>query len=82
MATEWQFDIMKPPSTPGISPNAVMIFVQDCQLLDFLVNIVVPFALFFWIVTVFCRNRQSKYEEMHRTPVEVNAVPVEVKTSK
>lgn len=61
--------------------SVVTVFVQDCQLLDFLVNTLIPFGLFFWVATLFCRARQSRYEEVTKcSPVEVNAVPVEVRT--
>ncbi len=61
-------------------PAVVTVFVQDCQLLDFLLNILIPFGLLFWVATLFCRTRQSRYGAMNRSPVEVNAVPVEVQT--
>ena len=63
--------------------SVVTVFVQDCQFSTFWSTLSSPLDFSFGSRQLFCRARQNRYEEATKcSPVEVNGVPVEVRTTK
>lgn len=63
--SQWWFRLDSPSPPP---PDTSVVYVRDCQFLDFLLNFAFPVALLFWLVTSLCRNAHHRTEPVETPP--------------
>lgn len=72
MPPEHVFAVNSPPP-PDVN---YVVYVKDCQFLDFLLNFIFPIIFFAWMTTLICRTRQSETKV-----TQVSAIPLDEKTT-
>ena len=73
MPPQHVFAVNSPPP-PDVN---YVVYVKDCQFLDFLLNFMFPMIIFVWMASLICRSRQQSETKV----MQVSAIPLDEKNT-